>query len=66
MRAESRGANLAPVCLVFQEDEMSQTNVENAVINDEISKPITAPAKRGLSFKRFFTKFGRHPFEEID
>ena len=21
---------------------------------------------RGLSFKRFFTKFGRHPFEEID
>ena len=45
---------------------MSQTNVENAVMNEEIPELLATPAKRALSIKRFFTKFGRHPFEEID
>ena len=45
---------------------MSQTKVENAVVNGEDAKFLTAPRQHGLSFRRFFTKRGRHPFDEID
>jgi len=45
---------------------MSQTNGRNAVINGHGSEFPSAPIQRGLTFKRFFTKAGQHPFDEID
>ncbi len=45
---------------------MSQTNLRNAVINGHVSESPSAPVQRGLTFKRFFTKAGQHPFDEID
>ncbi len=45
---------------------MSQTNLRNAVINGHDSESPSAPVQRGLTFKRFFTKAGQHPFDEID
>jgi ribonucleoside-diphosphate reductase alpha chain len=45
---------------------MSQTSLRNAVINGHDSKSPSAGTQRGLTFKRFFTKAGQHPFDEID
>ena len=45
---------------------MSESNVRNAVINGHDSESPSAPVQRGLTFKRFFTKAGEHPFDEID
>ena len=45
---------------------MSESNVRNAVINGHDSESPGAPVQRGLTFKRFFTKAGQHPFDEID
>ena len=45
---------------------MSESNVRNAVINGHDSESPGAPVQRALTFKRFFTKAGEHPFDGID
>ena len=45
---------------------MSESNVRNAVINGHDSESPSPPVRRALTFKRFFTKAGEHPFDEID
>ena len=45
---------------------MSESNVRNAVINGHDSESPSPPVRQALTFKRFFTKAGEHPFDEVD
>ena len=51
---------------VFRRSRCHESNVRNAVINGHDSESPSAPVQRGLTFKRFFTKAGQHPFDEIE
>ncbi|HTS58587.1 MAG TPA: vitamin B12-dependent ribonucleotide reductase, partial [Terriglobales bacterium] len=45
---------------------MSETKTESAVINGRASESPVTPSRQGLKFRRFFTKAGQHPFDELE
>ncbi len=45
---------------------MSQGNPGSAVVNGQEAKSPGEPPKRGLRFKRLFTRAGVNPFDEIE
>src|SRR5436309_958705 len=44
---------------------MSTTETLHAPITPTAQPAVSAPRKQGLTFKRYFTKPGVHPFDEI-
>ena len=45
---------------------MSETKTKSVVINGHAPESPVTPSRQGLKFRRFFTKAGQHPFDELE